>query len=292
MRTALALGLGCALLGCGSRDPRRVVVAELGDLRVERAELDAVLARVLEPTGTLEGADRDRVCSRLLDSLLDEKLLAEEARRRGVTVSDADVRGYLADLPPGTAVSDPEGSRRHVAVTKLQEALVRAVGPPSEADVALLAKRLRVEAETAGGSIVLRTLRLASEAEAAEVDRRLQAGETTFDREAAARDPEAAAPLQISLGRLPAEVGAAVTALQPGQVTPPVKLHAGVFLFELVSRDAQGQEIRDFEGEARQELQRRRGEMAVRALLGRLRHDHPLRLHRQRLGFRYVEEGG
>jgi serine/threonine protein kinase HipA of HipAB toxin-antitoxin module len=231
------------------------------------------------------------VCSRLLDTLLEERLLAEEAHRRGVTVSEADVRGYLADLPPGASVSDPEGARRHIAARKLQDALLRAVGPPSEGEVDLLASRLRAEAETAGGSLVLRALRLENEQEAVDVGRRLQAGETTFEREAAARDPEAAAPLQVALGRLPAEVGAAVTPLQPGQVTPPVKLHAGVYLFELVSRDTQGKEVRDFRDEARQELTRRRGEMAVRALLGRLRHDHPLRLHRARLGFRYVEEG-
>ena len=31
--------------------------------------------------------------------------------------------------------------------------------------------------------------------------------------------------------------------------------------------------------------------MAVRALLVQLRRDRPLRLHRDRLGFRYVEDG-
>ena len=290
MRAPISLIL-VALVGCAGRDPGGEVVAELGDLRMHRAELDAAIAGALGQGVTLQGLDRDRVCSRLLDGLLEEALLAEEARRRGVPVSEADIRAYLADLPAGTPVSDPESARRHVAARKLQDALLRAVGPPPEAEVALLAGRLRAEAETAGGSLVLRALRMGDEQEAAEVERRLQAGETTFEREAAARDPEAAAPLQVSLGRLPAEVGAAVTPLQPGQVTPPVKLHAGIYLFEVVSRDAQGKGVQDFEDEARQELLRRRGEMAVRALLGELRRAHPLRLHRQRLGFRYVEDG-
>lgn len=291
MRAAPALLVLVALVGCAGRDPGGEVIAELGDLRIPRSELDAAIAGALGQPGSLEGHDRDRVCSRLLDALLEETLLAEEARRRGVRVSEADVRGYLADLPAGTPVVDPERARRHIAARKLQDALLRAVGPPSEGEVALLADRLRAEAETAGGSLVLRALRLADEQEAADIDRRLQAGETTFEREAAARDPEAAAPLQVSLGRLPAEVGAAVTPLQPGQVTAPVKLHAGVYLFQVVSRDSQGKAVQDFEGEAREELLRRRGETAVRALLGELRRAHPLRLHRQRLGFRYVEEG-
>lgn len=286
MRTALALGLAGSLLGCGGGDPGRDVIAELGDLRVERAELDGALAAV-----TLEATERDRVASRLLDSLLEEKLLAEEARRRGVTVSEADTREYLADLPPGSPVTDLEGARRHILVRKLQDALLRALGPPSQAEVDLLAGRLRVEAESAGASVVLRTLRVASEQEGQEVGRRLQAGETTFEREAAARDPEAAAPLQVSLGRLPTEVVAAVTPLAPGQITAPVTLHAGTYLFKLVSRDAPGAAVRDLRDEARQELLRRRGDMAVRALLGRLRQDHPLRLHRDRLGFHYLEDG-
>jgi len=284
--------LACALVGCGSRDPGRVVVAELGDLRLERAELDAVLAGALGSGFSLDTPDRDRVCSRLLDSLVEETLLAEEARRRGVIVSEGDVRAYLADIPAGAPVSDPEGARRHIAARKLQEALLRAVGFPSEQEVDLMAGRLRAEGESGGAAVVLRALRLASEEEAGEVERRLKAGETTFEREAAARDPEAAAPLQVSLLRLPEEVGAAVTPLQPGQITEPVKLHAGIYLFQLVSRDTQDQEVRDFGTEARQELLRRRGEMAVRALLGQLRRDHPMRLHRERLGFRYVEEGG
>lgn len=291
MRGVLALLLSSALAGC-SRDPGRVVVAELGDLRLERAALDAALTGALGSTFTLQGPDRDRVCSRLLDALLEEMLLAEEARRRGVTISEADVRAYLADLPPEAPVADPEGARRHIAARKLQEALLRAVGSPSQAEVDLLAGRLRAEAESGGAAVVLRALRLASEQEAADVERRLKAGETTFEREAAARDPEAAAPLQVVLGRLPAEVGLAVNAVQPGQITEPVKLHAGIYLFQLVSRDTQDQTIRDFGAEARQELLRRRGEVAVHALLGQLRRDHPMRLHRERLGFRYVEDGG
>jgi len=179
VRTALALGLAGSLLGCGGGDPGRDVIAELGDLRVERAELDGALAAV-----TLEATERDRVASRLLDSLLEEKLLAEEARRRGVTVSEADTREYLADLPPGSPVTDLEGARRHILVRKLQDALLRALGPPSQAEVDLLAGRLRVEAESAGASVVLRTLRVASEQEGQEVGRRLQAGETTFDQQA------------------------------------------------------------------------------------------------------------
>ncbi|HEX5042535.1 MAG TPA: hypothetical protein VFV75_06490 [Candidatus Polarisedimenticolaceae bacterium] len=292
MRPAGALWLMLALVGCAGRDPGREVVAELGALHIERADLDAAIAAALGSAGALEDPDRDRVCSRLLDVLLEERLLAEEARRRGVTVSEADVRAYLADLPPGAAVADPERARRHIAARKLQDALLRAVGPPSEGEVELLAGRLRQEAETAGASVVVRALRLGSEQEAADVERRVQTGETTFERESAARDPGAAAPLQVSLGRLPPEVGQAVTPLQPGQITAPVKLHAGVYLFQLVSRDARGDAGRDFGAEARQELLRRRGEMALRALLGRLRRDHPVRLHRERLGFRYVDEAG
>jgi parvulin-like peptidyl-prolyl isomerase len=173
---------------------------------------------------------------------------------------------------------------------KLQDALLRAVGPPSTSEVELLAARLRAEAEAAGASVVLRSLRVASEGEAQEVARRVRAGETTFEREAASRDPETSAPLQVPLARLPSEVGTAVAGLKPGEISFPVELHAGIYLFELVSRDEQGVPLGDLQEQARQELIRRRGEMAVRALLVQLRKERPLRLHRDRLGFRYVED--
>jgi parvulin-like peptidyl-prolyl isomerase len=295
VRTRLILLLAGLALGCGGDDAGRAVVAELGDVQLTRAELDASLASALRDGPSagqgLEGADRDRVCSRLLDSVLDEMLLAQEARRRGVTVSEKDVVAYLGDVPPGAPVSDPDGARRHIASRKLQDALLRAMGPPSLAEVESLASRMRTEAAVAGMSAVLRALRLGSVEEAREIARQVQAGETTFEREASARDPGAAAPLQVSLAHLPTEVGAAVSGLAPGQITTPVTLHAGVYLFELVSRDAQGTPAGDLRTEARQELIRRRGEMAVRALLVQLRRDRPLALHRDRLGFRYVEDG-
>ena len=295
MKTVLALCLAGLAAGCAGGDAGRTVVAELGDVRLERAELDAALAAAL-PDGAassenMDGEDRDRVRSRLLDAVLDEMLLAEEARRRGVTVSQAEVATYLDDLPPGATVSDPEGARRHIASRKLQDALLRALGPPPDAEVAALAARMQAEAEAAGVSVVLRALRLESVTEAQEVGRRIEAGQTTFEREAGARDPGAAAPLQVTLSRLPPEVGIAVSGLAPGQITPPVQLHAGTYLFQLVSRDEPGAPVRDLQVQAREEVLRRRGEMAVRALLVQLHRDRPRHLYRERLGFRYVEDG-
>ena len=63
------------------------------------------------------------------------------------------------------------------------------MGPPSEAEVESLASRMRTEAAVAGMSAVLRALRLGSVEEAREIARQVQAGETTFEREASARDP-------------------------------------------------------------------------------------------------------
>jgi parvulin-like peptidyl-prolyl isomerase len=284
---------GLLALACGGEDPARVVVAEIGDLRLERAELDAATSAALAEAGPLEGADRDRVLSRLLDGVVEEKLLAGEAGRRGVTVADAEIAAYLSDLsaaPGGTALRDPAGARRHLAAAKLQEALLRAVGAPSDAEIDALAARMRSRDEAAGTVVVLRSLRLSDMEEALALRQRLDTKATTFDREARARDTEGGPPLQVPLARLPAEVGTALAALEPGQVTAPVSLHAGVYLFELVSRGpaaASG----DRRAEARDELLRRRGEMAGKALLLDLKRRQPVRLHRDRLGFRYVEEG-
>jgi parvulin-like peptidyl-prolyl isomerase len=286
-----ALFAATALPGCGRQDPAAAVVAEIGGEPVLRSELDGAVELALAGAPPPTGEDRDRVHSRLLDQLIDERLLHAEAVRRGVVVSEAEVAAYLADLPAEVRVARAEEARRHLAARKLQDALLRAVGPPSPAEIEALAARRRADEGIPGGAVVLRTLRLASSVEAGTVSDRIARGETTFEREVQARDAEGAAPLQVTLDRLPAEVGTAMAGLQDGEISPPVELHGNVYLFQLVSRGHARTQALDLREQAREDLTRLRGEQALRALLSRLRSGQEIRIHRERLGFRYVEEG-
>jgi hypothetical protein len=86
------------LLSCTSAVPPDDSVAHVGDSAVSLAELDLYFALNLLTDEDAETKDRkglDRVKSRLLDSLVDERTLVAEAERRGLSVSDREIDAYL-----------------------------------------------------------------------------------------------------------------------------------------------------------------------------------------------------
>lgn len=290
------------LAACARTDPAFEVVAEVGEERITRGQLDAHLDQALGSRELATPADRerDRVYSRLLDDLVDERLLEAEARRRGVTVTDAEVEAYLADLPE-VGRPDVEVSRRHLAVRKLQEAVLRAVGatevePGPEVEAGGNGPEdgegppgARLDPPGPGTAVVLRTIRVASGAEAEALRERIGKGEVSFEDEARARDPEVAVPLRVPVDRLPPEVADALAALKPGEVSAPVHVQGGIYLFALVERTGSESGTERAERE-RRALLRSRGERALLALLAELRRRHPVRLHGDALGFVYVAE--
>ena len=85
-------------------DPGTRVVAEVGAERVTAAQLQAYLDanQFQDPAAEpISPGDLARVKSRLFDDFLNGEVLLQEARRRGVTVSDEELAEYLVkDLPP------------------------------------------------------------------------------------------------------------------------------------------------------------------------------------------------
>lgn len=139
---AIVAAAGCAGPPGADVDARPVVVA--GERAVSRSELDDYLESHL-PIDDEEGWEPEAVTaevkSRLLDDLVREILLAEEAERSGIEVEPAEIDAWIAggpeDRPASPAVDERRRrrARREILVQKLLESEARAASFVTEEDV-------------------------------------------------------------------------------------------------------------------------------------------------------------
>jgi parvulin-like peptidyl-prolyl isomerase len=294
---AILLG-GCG--GDGGAGPRDTSVAEVNGRKVSVQDLDAYLANNLvgaSPEEPVAAEDLDRVKSRLLDGLLDEELLAAEAERRGIRVTDEEIDGFVASGeapeggPPPAPAKDREVARRELLAQKVREADAseHAVVSPEEVDAYLRSNADRLRARQ---RVQLRSLRFADTAHAARVREDIVSGRISFEQAARGLHGKMEeSRIAVTLGGLPEPVRAAVAGLTPGQVSAPVTLDGTTFLFRVESGPdaAPGgpEALRDL---ARAELLERRYREASKTLVVRLRTDARVVVHPDSLPFRYVPD--
>jgi parvulin-like peptidyl-prolyl isomerase len=304
-RLAAAVLLAAALPSpaCGRRaaaPPRETVVAEVGGRKVTLADLDAYLGENLvgatadEPVAA---EDLDRVKSRLLDGLLDEELLAAEAERRGIRATDGEIDAVVAEseAPADEAPPPPkdrDALRRGVLAQKLREADAseHATVSDEEVDAYLRSNAAEVRAKQ---RVRMQSLRFPDAEQAERVRRDIVARRLTFEQAAKRMHGERREESQIAvpLGGLPEPVRAAVAGLAPGQLSAPVRLDGGTFLF-LVESGPEPEpggdlELRDL---ARAELAEGRYREASKTLAARLRRGARIAVHPEALPFRYVPD--
>jgi hypothetical protein len=241
-RSAIVSGALVAACACGrfASDPGARVVAEVGTERVTTSQLQAYLDanQFFDATAEpLSPGDLARVKSRLFDDFLDGEILLQEARRRGVTVTDAELDEYLGkdahNTPP-----ERELARRDLTIQKLRESVVLMGVHVDAGEIdAWLASRTPAGEPALQGT--LRTLRFASYPEAARVRQQIVSKKLSFDRAEAAygADSFPDAPGDEDLGALPPQVAAAAKALAPGSVSQPLPFESSVLLFLLEPTD-------------------------------------------------------
>jgi parvulin-like peptidyl-prolyl isomerase len=245
-------------------------------------------------------AELDRVKSRLLDALVEEKALLFEAERRGFEVSGREIDAYFGAGPesgPDSPRLSPEGRRglvrQRLMAQKLQESVEDGIPSPSDEEVIAhihdsdgrLAPRKRVR---------LRALRFESAADAARVSERIGKRRMSFEDAVVeyGMDPGQGAPLELSWNTLSGEVQSALAGLKPSEVSRPVESQGDTFLFQLVARLSASEIDRDLERRARAELERQLRRRAGEELRRELRTRAPVRIHEERLPFRYISEAG
>lgn len=239
------------LLVCSTPAPARVVdgiAAVVDGAVITRSEVEE-LARARERLGP--GRDKDSR-SEALDALIEKALLAKEADRLGLSVSDQDVEGAVAEIRRRNGGMDEAAFRAaiegqglayeaYLVDLRTQILRVKLAGQ-------VLRSRVRTDNEAvreyylkhAGDYSKPTRVRLghaevADRGAADELRRRLVSGET----------PETAAPGYKDMGFLDAaslseDVRAAVAGLQPGGVSPVVELAGAFHLFVLIDETKSG----------------------------------------------------
>lgn len=301
--TAICLALCGLLAGCGGETPSaRDVVLRVGDVPVSWEELELYLTLNLFPDedGRLaDPGELNRVKSRLIDALVDEKTFLVEAERRGLQVSDFEIDAYL-----GTEVEDdaavPELPRdRHrllvrqrLMVQKLQERIAGELPPPSDDEIGSFIEQSRGRLAPRK-RLRLRALRFESADNAARAAARIRDGRMSFAEAVVTYEtnPGQGMLLERSWETLSPDVRAALDGLKPGDVSRPVEFHGDTFLFQLDSWLSDPSDVdEELARRARAELERRRLREASDRLLRELRKATPVRIHEKRLPFRYVPE--
>jgi len=291
---ALVFVMGCeGQFGRGERD----VVAWVGDEPIRRVEFEAYLADNLlaieegEPVGDADGA----VKSRLLDALIDQRLLLLEAARTRIDVTDIEIAVYAGEGDEGSGHAAPTReaeiqAHQRLMIEKLQEHMVGGLAVPTEEEVDAWATSQR-ERLLPGRPMELRALQLRSLEVARSVREEIRRGRVTFDEAIVAHEPSPGQTVstRVSWDRLPPEVLGAIEKLEVGAISGPVELHGSVFLFEVGLRledpRALAAELRRI---ARTDLEQRRRQEALGNLLKELRGKSEIRIRSTNLQFPYV----
>ena len=306
-RAVVLLALSAA--ACGSRgdldlDPS--VVATIDGAPLTRDDLELYFRVNLlgeedtEDAGS-DSADWDRVKSRLLDALVEERTLLAEARRQNIQISGREIDAYL-DLArsEGAGGMDlPRESRRALArqrltIQRLQDRVAQQVAPPTDEEVLAFAGEAQGDPE-ARRRVLLRALLFESEETAQQVRADIRRNRTSFADAALAHEsqPGQSAPTAFEWNGLSRRVRDALEDLKPGEVSPPVEYNGQTYLFQVQAwlGDA-GSSEKERVLTARLELERRRRREARDQLMDELQEKTEIRLQTQHLEFRYVPEAG
>ncbi len=292
----LVAALGCeGRFGYGERD----VVAWVGDEPIRKAELQTYLSDnllAISEEDSVANAD-PIVASRLLDALVDQKLLWLEAQRSGVEVSDVEIAVYVGEAEDGSGHSTPTSSeearaRQRLMIEKLQENVLRSLAAPTDEEVQAWAtsERERLLPER---PVELRALQLPARDVARSVRDELRRGRVSFEEAIVAHEPSPGQTVstRVSWDDLPAGLQRSLEGLEEGGISDPVELHGRVYLFQILAwnRDP-GAASAELQTLARRDLEGRRREAALIDLVRGLRKRTEIRIRTSNLPFAYTHE--
>lgn len=266
-----ALGLALASLGLleDRSDPERLprgAAAVVGDRTIRWVDYQRVLAGV---AGDLRGPVDEALRRRVLDRMIDEELLVQRALELGLAVIDRRVRGELTSGLIDSIVAEVDG----------EAPSAREIAKHYQANVDFFTRPGRLRARTIyfSGRRGDADPRGSAQARALAARERLLAGEDVAAVEASLGDPQVS-PVPDAL--LPASkvrdyvgpsVLEALLALETGAWSAPIESGAGVYLATPVDREPPVvPPLGEVEELVRQDLQRRRGDEALRAYLDEL----------------------
>jgi parvulin-like peptidyl-prolyl isomerase len=249
-----------------------------------------------------EGEQLDAIKSRLLDQFIEEQLLLKASEGLKIAVSEAEVDAYFKEL--GLTEGDVDSTmqdgkeafrdriRSSLIIEKVKEAAVlsKIHVTPGEVDDAV---KKRPELTRSASLLVLRQILLDDKKSADEVAKKLQADPAQFEAVAKQKSvaPDKGQPRSYAEEDLPGDLRDAVTALQPGQVSPVLE-HSQVFLiFQLVRRvEARTSDMAEVRSRIESELFRQKADQVMEQYLADLKGKTEIHVNRSILSFRYTGE--
>ncbi len=234
--------------------------------------------------------DLARVKSRLFDDYLDGEILFQEAKKRAITVSDAELADYL-DKDQALTPSARELARRDLTIQKLRESVVVSGVKIDEKEVDAWLDAHKPPADAAAQG-TLHTLRLASYPEAMRVRSEIVSKRLSFMEAESAygADSLPAAPGDDDLQALPPQIASAAKALTPGTISQPLPYESSVLLFLMEPPD-DPEEINARRREtARRSIALDKSQAIADKLLSDLKAKTKVVRHERELPFAYVAE--
>lgn len=246
----------------------------VGERKIRRVDYERVLAGV---AGDMRSPIDEAMRRRVLDRMIDEELLVQRALEMGLAVIDRRVRGELTSGIIDSIVVETDGI----------EPSARDVERHYEDNVAFFTRPGRLRARTIYFSN-RRDGQDGRESAAARADaarERLIAGESITAVEAALGDrqispvPDTMLPASKVRDYVGPSVLAALMPLTVGAWSEPVVTTSGVHLATPIDREAPVvPELGDVEDLVRQDLKRRRGDLALREYIDNLKAATPIQI--------------
>jgi parvulin-like peptidyl-prolyl isomerase len=280
------------VVSCGPvrEDAGAVPIAQVGGREILLRDFEPMLRATA--TGSLRDLS-DAVGSRLLDQYLEQQVLLEEARRRGIEVEDADLDHAMAREGGLDGDRDyREKMRTSLTVNKLlRTVLAESAAVTPEEEERFFQENPQMFHRPA--VLVLRQI-LLDDRESAALLRVQLAQEPERFADAArqhSRAPDRGSPRSYVLDDLPREALAALRDLKAGKVSPVVEISPGFVIFLLVEKRKQRNvTLEEARPRIQARLQESRGETALTRLLADLRRKLDVKLYEENLPFRYIQE--
>lgn len=267
----------------GAQDSIRIVAVVNEDV-ISVLDLGTRIRMVISSSGLTDTPEtRQRVSAQVLDTLIDEALQRQEAKRLGITVPQADIDNAFADIARGNNLTAEEfrrvlnesGVPPSTLVNKLEAdiawaTLIRQTVVPqitvSESEIQSELERLRSQPEDVEVLLSEIFLPVDRPEEAGAVLRSAQSivGQVRggADFGAVARQVSRATTAQnggdldwISIGQLQPEVRQPISGLRVGEISDPVRTKIGFYVFRIRDsrqRAAESSEPEDVEFSLRQ----------------------------------------
>ncbi|MEK7799505.1 MAG: peptidyl-prolyl cis-trans isomerase, partial [Acidobacteriota bacterium] len=246
--------------------------------------------------------ETNTIRSRLLDQMIEEQLVLRQAKGLGVTVSEAEIDDYLAQIGVSEGEAEVAGGEGKEAFRdKVRQGLVlqkvkdKAVLSKVEVTPGEVEDYLKKQPETAREprSVVLRQILIDDKSLADRLAAQLAGNPARF--EVLAREnsvaPDKGQARAYAEEQLPVELREALFQLEPGQASPVMENAGSYLIFQLVRKlEPRDADLTEVKRRIQMELFRKKGEQALERYIADLKKDTEIHVNRAVLPFEYAGE--